>query len=230
MNERCDCPGNTFSDREARNDLKRLREKGPDGTTRALIDAIVARGIDGGTVLDIGGGVGAIQLGLLEAGAASVHGVDASEAYVATARAEAVRRGYGDRVQSYVGDFVALASDLPAADVVTLDRVLCCYSNMAALLGSVASHANRMIGLVYPRTVWWNRVAARVMNAVGWVIRDSTRWYLYPASDVDAFLRASGFRARQVSRSFIWDVVLYERGPLTASARPDLGVSNGGRE
>lgn len=217
MPERCDCPGNTFSDREARNDLKRYLEKGPDDTTRALIDAIVERGIDGRTVLDIGGGIGAIQLGLLEAGAANVRSVDASEAYVATAEAEAVRRGYADRFQSQVGDFVALAPGIPAADVVTLDRVLCCYSDMAALLGGVASHANRMIGLVYPRTVWWNRVAARVMNAGARLIRNRTRWYLYPSADVDAFLRASGFRARPVTRSFIWDVVLYERGSLTAS-------------
>lgn len=217
MNERCDCPGNTFSDREARNDLKRYLEKGPDGTTRALIDAIVERGVQGRTVLDVGGGIGAVQLGLLEAGAASVRSVDASEAYVETARAEAVRRGFADRIQSHTGDFVALAPEIPAADVVTLDRVLCCYSDMAALLGGVASHANRMIGLVYPRTVWWNRVAARVMNAGARLIRNRTRWYLYPTAEVDAFLRSNGFRGRQVSRSFIWDVVLYERGPLTSS-------------
>ena len=216
MPDRCDCAANTFSDRAARDDLKRYREKGPDATTRALIDAIVERGIEGATVLDVGGGIGAVQLGLLEAGAASARAVDASEAYVETARAEAVSHGYGDRVQSHVGDFVALAAEIPAADVVTLDRVLCCYPDMAALLGSVAAHANRMIGLVYPRTRWWNGIAARAIAIFGWLTRDSTRWYLHPTEQVDTFLRARGFRLHEVKRSFIWQVVVYERGPLTA--------------
>ena len=80
----CGCSPNTFSDGEAANDLKRYLENGPDATTRALLDAIVAEGLDGRTVLDIGGGIGAIQLELMAAGAAQVVAVDASEAYIET--------------------------------------------------------------------------------------------------------------------------------------------------
>jgi ubiquinone/menaquinone biosynthesis C-methylase UbiE len=207
----CGCSANTFSDREAANDLKRYLEKGPDKTTRALIDAIVASGIEGTTVLDVGGGVGAIQLELLAAGAARATAVDASEAYVETASAEADRRGYADRTSAHLGDFVELAASMEPADVVTLDRVLCCYPDVDALLGAAADKATRVVGLVYPRDIWWNRVVARMMNAWGWLTRDSTRWYLYRTDQVDGILRRAGFTGREITRDWIWQVVLYRR-------------------
>jgi 2-polyprenyl-3-methyl-5-hydroxy-6-metoxy-1,4-benzoquinol methylase len=208
----CDCGcANVFSSREAENDLKRYRKQGPDQTTGALIDAIVAEGVEGASVLDVGGGIGAIQLGLLAAGAAHATSIDATDAYVETARAEAARQGYGDRVTGRLGDFVELAPTIDDADVVTLDRVICCYPDLARLLGSAAGKARRSVGLVYPRLTWWNRVAARAIAAWGWLTRDPTRWYLFPDAAVDGLLRAAGFERRDVSRSFIWQVVLYQR-------------------
>src|SRR5215210_5561700 len=113
MPERAGCPDgccvNTFSSREAEKDLERYRKNGPDKTTRALVDAIVEAGVNDATVLDIGGGIGAIQLELLAAGAASAQSVDASEAYVGVARAEAARRGFGDRTDHRLGSFESLA-------------------------------------------------------------------------------------------------------------------------
>ena len=210
----CDCGSlpNTFSDREAANDLKRYLQKGPDATTRALIDAVVGEGVAGSSVLDIGGGIGAIQLELLAAGASRAEAVDASEAYIVTARDEAARRGYGDRTSARVGDFVTLAPVVDEADVVTLDRVVCCYPDVDALLSAAARKSTRLVGLVYPRDTWWNHVAARAIAAWGWLTRDSTRWYLYPPERVDAVMRGAGFAGRRpITRSFIWQVVLYRR-------------------
>jgi SAM-dependent methyltransferase len=207
----CGCSPNTFSDREAEDDLKRYREKGPDATTRALVDAIVVEGVDGASLLDVGGGIGVVQLELLAAGAAKAAAVDASRAYVETATAEAERRGYGDRISGHVGDFAELAASLEPADVVTLDRVICCYPDVDALVGAAAGRAKRIVGLVYPRDVWWNRAVGRVMNAWGWLTRDSTRWYLYPTARVDAILTGAGFAGREVTRDWIWQVVVYRR-------------------
>jgi hypothetical protein len=207
----CGCTPNLFSDREAAKDLKRYLEKGPDATTRALIDAIVADGVAGSTVLDVGGGIGAIQLELLGAGAARAEAVDASKAYIETAIAEAERRGYGDRTTGRIGNFVELATSIEPADVVTLDRVVCCYPDVDALLGAAADKATRLVGLVYPRDIWWNRVVGRVMNAMGWLTRDPTRWYLYRSAQVDGIMRRAGFTGREITRDWIWQVVLYRR-------------------
>ena len=206
----CGCP-NTFSDREAVSDLKRYRERGPDGTTQALIDAIVGRGVDGATVIDIGAGVGAIQLALLDAGAARATSVDATEAYVAVAREEAERRGVGDRVEARFGLFEAVADEIEPADIVTLDRVVCCDPDLPGLLGRVTERARRMVGLVYPRETWWNRAASRVFAAWGWVTRDPTRWHLHETADLDRILRAAGFERREIDRTLVWQVVLYVR-------------------
>jgi SAM-dependent methyltransferase len=211
----CGCTPNTFSDRDAARDLERYLEKGPDKTTRALLDAIVAEGVVGTTILDIGGGVGTIQLELLAAGAARAAAVDASEAYIETARAEAERRGYGDRTMTRIGNFVELAPSIEPADVVTLDRVVCCYPDVDALLGAAADKATRMVGLVYPRDMWWNRVVGRAMNAMGWLTRDPTRWYLYRTAQVDGIMRRAGFAGREITRDWIWQVVLYRRDVAT---------------
>lgn len=212
----CGCP-NTFSSREAEADLKRYRRQGADRTTQALIDAVIAEGIGGATLIDIGAGVGAIQLALLDAGAARATSVDATEAYVDVAQAEADRRGFGDRVDARFGLFEVVAADIDTADVVTLDRVVCCDPDLPGLLTRVSERARRMVGLVYPRETWWNRVAARVMAAWGWVTRDPTRWHLHATADIDRILAEAGFSRREVNRTFIWQVALYVREAPAAS-------------
>ena len=115
-----------FDTRQARHDLKRYRKEGPDPTTRALIDLIKGSGVQGIRLLDVGGGVGAIHHELLDAGADAATHVDVSQAYLEVARQEAMTRRHGDRVRFVAGDFVKVASEVTEADVVTLDRVICC--------------------------------------------------------------------------------------------------------
>ncbi|UCC73007.1 MAG: methyltransferase domain-containing protein [Gemmatimonadota bacterium] len=82
--------------------------------------------MEGATLLDIGGGVGVIQHELLDAGARGATGVEAVPRYLAAARGEAERRGHAERVDLVLGDFVELAGAIEPADMVTLDRVICC--------------------------------------------------------------------------------------------------------
>lgn len=212
---RCGCV-NTFSTKDAEGDLERYRKQGPDRTTRALIDAIRAEGIEGASLLDIGGGIGAIQLELLAAGLGRSTSVDASEAYVAVARSEALRRGYAEAASHRFGTLADVQSEVDGADVVTLDRVVCCSSDLPALLGTAVERARRMVGLVYPRPTWWNRLAARGINGFGWLTRDPTRWHLHPEAEIRGILQRAGFERRDVDRSFVWQVALYVRPAKSA--------------
>jgi hypothetical protein len=205
------CSVNTFSRREAEADLRRYRRSGAEGATKALIDAIRAEGIEGATLLDVGGGIGMIQLELLEVGLARAQSVDATEAYVEVARDEAARRGFADRTRHVVGTLAELGDAIEPADVVTLDKVVCCDPDVATLLGDVSVRARRLIGLVYPRVTWWNRFAARVFGIWGRIARDPTRWHLHATSHVDGLLRDAGFVRRDVSTTLIWQVALYRR-------------------
>ena len=217
----CCCQGvdEVFGERTARRDLRRYRRRGPSKPTRVLLDALGREGIDGATVLDIGGGVGAIQHELLDAGAARATAVEASDAYLRVAAEEAGRRGHADRVTVRRGDFVAVADAIERADVVTLDRVICCYPDMEALVGRSADRALRLYGLVYPRDSWWVAVAIRVTNVCMRTTRRAFRAHLHRTSAVDAVAREHGLVPKLARPAGpVWQVALYERGTTSASS------------
>jgi SAM-dependent methyltransferase len=209
----CDCSGqgNVFNERTAEGDLRAYLRDGPDRETRDLIEAISAEGVSEATILDIGGGVGAIQLELLAAGAASADSVEISPAYLAVARRVAEQRGLADKIVQREGDFVAIASTVPPADVVTLARVVCCYPVMPALLERSAEHARRMLGLVYPRDAWWTRIGARMANVWFRLTRDALRIHVHSEREMDRLVRAAGFERRVLRRRLFWQVALYVR-------------------
>ena len=201
-----------FFDRgRARKDLKRYRKKGPTAPTRLLLDLVAESGVRGRSVLDIGGGVGAVQHELLARGAAQVVNVDASPAYQEANRDEARVRGHEGRVEYLLGDFVELAPRLAAADVVTLDRVLCCYPDMPALVDASADRALRTWGFVSPREVWWVRAALAAANLAVRLTGNPFRVYVHPLDAVDRRLRGRGFGPPRMGRRGMWEVRVYER-------------------
>jgi predicted TPR repeat methyltransferase len=205
-----------FNDKAARRELADYRRSGPTGTTRRLIEAITASGVDGARVLDIGGGVGVIGVELLAAGAASLTGVDASRAYVAAARSEIERRGFGSRAAVRNADFVEVSTEVEAADVVTLDRVVCCYGDWVALVDRSVERSRRLYGLVYPNERWWMRIIVATGNLVLRLFRQSFHFYLHPERSIDARVRAAGFERRHHHRGWLWQTVLYERASASS--------------
>ena len=175
-----------FNARHAEDDLRDYRRNGATGLTKALIEALSAGGIEGRSVLEIGGGVGAVHHELLKAGADAAVDVDASRAYVSAAREESERQGHADRVDYRIGDFVALADVIDPADVVALDRVICCYSDMSSLVARSAALAKARYGLVYPRYTFLGRVAIAFVNLGFRLSRSRFRSYLHRTADVDA--------------------------------------------
>jgi magnesium-protoporphyrin O-methyltransferase len=200
-----------FDAEEARHDLLVYRKDGADGSTRRLIDVLLAEGVEGASLLDIGGGVGIIQLELLQAGLASATDVDASDPYLQVAQAEAAERGYGDRTAYRHGDFVALADEVDAADVVTLDRVICCYPDVRSLVDSSARHARRLYALVYPVDRWWTRGVARIMNFFTMLSRSDYRMHVHSERLVDGLIRDAGLLPHYRHAGMVWQTVVYAR-------------------
>jgi magnesium-protoporphyrin O-methyltransferase len=191
--------------------LRRFRRRGPIRSTQLLIDGLRGAGVGGASLIDIGGGVGAIHHTLLDAGAASAAQVDISPEYIKAARDEAARRGHGDRVSFIHGDFVQLAAELPDADIVTLDRVICCYPDMPALVGAAADRARRLIGAVYPPDTWWTRIGVRAVNALMRLRHSEFRVYMHSPSDIDDVLQRRGFDCVTRRRTMLWQIAIYER-------------------
>lgn len=200
-----------FGDRAARRDLRRFRRKGPNPATRQLLEMLPREEIAGGTLLDVGGGVGAIQHELLAAGMARAVQVDASAAYLRVSREEGERRGHAERVEYRYGDFVELAPGLDDADVVTMDRVVCCYPDMPRLVEASTSQARLYYGLTYPRKRLGTRIFMTVANLFFRLRGSAFRTYIHSPAAIAAEIQGRGFRLVGTARTFFWHVALYRR-------------------
>jgi len=180
---------------DAEADLTRWRDGKLDPATRELIEVVRREGVDGTRVLDIGAGVGAVHVSLLEPGAAGAVDVDASREYLATARSAAERLGLDGQVQYLYGDVVKLADELPPAEIVTLDSVICCYPFLGPLLRAATRSRPRLVGITYPRDVWWMRAYMRLFNVAHAVRRSPARYFTIGTRRSSGGWRAPATRA-----------------------------------
>ena len=192
-------------------DLERWHSGQLNSATKELIEIVRAQGIAGAKLLDIGAGVGAVHISLLEAGAATAVDVDASREFLSVARAEAERRGLSARVDYRYGDVVELAPELPPSDIVTMDSVICCYPYLAALLEAAVRSRPRVVGITYPRDVWWMRAFMRLANATFWVRRIPGRYFIHRHTDVNRLMADAGYANVHEGGTRPWRVVLYRR-------------------
>ena len=201
---------NGFFDRKiAEKELKNYQKKGPDKTTKVLIDVLKSLGMEGLTLLDIGGGIGVIQHELLKDGIVSAVSVDASKAYIEVSKEEAERNGNADRITFYCGNFVELAFKFPKSDIVTLDRVICCYPDMWSLVGLSSQLVKKYYGLVYPRDTWWVKKGVSFANFFLWILHKNFRTFVHPTQEVDQLIPRFGFVQRFYHKTLIWQIVIY---------------------
>ena len=216
----CGCYDKAFDERLAARELRAFRRNGPGRASKAIADALARGGADGRTVLDIGGGVGAVHQQLLDRGAATVIDVDASRGYLDAARSEAERKGVLDRVRFEHGDFVALAPTIEPADLVALDRVVCCYGDVEALVGRAAERTRRRLAITIPPSIWPVRAFVALGNAWYRLTRNAYRAYAHPHERVVAAAAAAGLElARPVESVGMWRLLVFERPILTSDSR-----------
>ena len=216
------CSTTTYDDffdrKHAEQKLRELRRKGPAASTIALVDALARDGVDGRTVLDIGGGVGAAHQVLLERGAASAVDVDASRPYLDAARDEGARRGLSERIRFEHGNFVTIAATIPPADLVALDRVVCCYPEVDALVRVAAEHTRRRLAIVLPPDNVIARAVIGLENLWLRLTRNGFRAYVHPHAQIIAAARAAGLEPAGGRRLGIWELLVFERPILTADS------------
>ncbi len=195
----------------ARRDLERYRRRGPDPTTRLLLQGIEAVGLRDGRLLDVGAGIGVLHRELLGVSVSMATHVEAAPAYGAAARREDARLGWQQRVRYLSGDAVDLAAELPSADLVTLDRVVCCYPEWEPLVRVTARVSTRYYAFSAPHNRWYVRQVLAIQNLVRRLRGNAFRTYAHPVAAVHEILRGLGFRRRYLRRTLVWHVALYER-------------------
>jgi magnesium-protoporphyrin O-methyltransferase len=212
MRDCCVPPGcEIFGERTARRDARRYRRKGLDANACRLVDFLTAGGLGEATVLEVGGGVGAIEIELLQAGAARVVNVEMSPAYEQFARELLEERGLEDRVERRVLDFAREAEQLNAADIVVLHKVVCCYPDMEGLVRPAADRTRRYLALTYPQDRWYMRAGVRVVNLVMALLGRRFRSFIHPPAAIVAAAAEQGLRPVFRHDGRLWQQVALER-------------------
>jgi len=200
----CDPNGlsGVFDAGRAASDARRYRRKGLTRETRTIADLLIARGIGGATILEIGGGIGDLQVELLRAGAARATSVEISAAYESTARELATELGVDDRIEHHLADFAREPARIDPADAVILNKVVCCYLDMPGLVRLV---------LAFPADRWWIRIGVRVASVLQATFRRPFRVFFHEPAAIVAIAREAGLREAASRRGIFWQVQMLER-------------------
>jgi SAM-dependent methyltransferase len=207
----CDAAARHFDRTRAEGDLAGYRAKGLDKRGRQLLAALVRAGVSGRSVLDVGAGAGMMSFELLKAGSARARLADASAAFLDVARQEAERSGVLDRFETTLGDFVETSRQMDPADIVVMDRVVCCYPEWAPLLNAAMTHGRSLIGMTYPRARPDVRLVMGFDNLLRRFKRNVFRTFVHPPAAMQTALEAGGWRLVYRSGTFVWRVDVYER-------------------
>jgi SAM-dependent methyltransferase len=200
-----------FDDKNARGDARRYLKKGLDATAQRMVDEIVRRGIPGASVLEVGGGIGAIEIELIRAGAASATNVEIVDTYEPAARELLETVGLADRVDRKLLDFARDGVQVARADIVVLHRVICCYPDMESLVRASADHTDRLLVLSFPSDRWWWRVGQWLSR--GWFRLRSCafRLHLHDPRQIVATAESAGLRPTFRRRGWVWQIAVLER-------------------
>lgn len=195
--------GPRFSRRLARRHVKR----GLDETATRMVAFIAGEGVQGASVLEIGGGVGGIQVELLRRGAARTTNLELVDSYEVDARALAADAGVADRIVRRQLDIATQPDSVEPHDIVVLHRVVCCYPDYDKLLGAAADHATRMLVFSYPPRTVINRVAFGSENVWRRLRRNAFRTFVHDPSALLAAARRYGLEPAYEQRGRAWNVV-----------------------
>ena len=197
-----------FSAKQARLDARRYRKQGLGGTSRRLVE--LAGDVSGETVLEVGGGVGAIELDLLAAGAERATNVELSGEYEDEAATLLAERGLTERVDRRVADFVS--EPVEPHDVVVMHRVVCCYPDVDRLVGIAAANTRRRLLLTYPRERPWTRAGIAAINLFMRISGSDFRAFVHPVARMAAAAQREGLALeRREQPGLIWENAAYER-------------------
>jgi methyltransferase family protein len=199
-----------FGERVARRDAIRYRRKGLPAPARWIVETVVGRGVKDADVLEVGGGVGAIQLELLKAGASHTVNVEFSPGYEEPAAELVGEAGLSGRIERAIGDFTQ-DGPFDDADVVVMHRVVCCYPDYERLIAEAASRARRTLVFSYPPRNLVFRLINGGSNLWMRLRRNSFRSYVHsPDRMIDA-ARRQGLEPVASRRGGFWRAVALAR-------------------
>lgn len=200
-----------FDSRFARRLSRRYRRRGLSRSSRAIVSFLAERGVEGASVLEIGGGIGDIHVELLRRGAARATNLEISPSYEDEAAQLVERFGLQGRVDRRSLDIARHSDAVEPADIVVLHRVVCCYPDHERLLAAAASKAERLLVFSHPPRNVVTRAAFWLDNMVRRMKGETFRTFTHQPAEMRAVLTRAGMRGAYRWRGFGWTVVGLER-------------------
>src|SRR5882762_1297488 len=212
----CCAAENQFGPKVAERDLRRYRRRGADAVTKLMLAQLRQWPLKNKQLLNIGGGIGVISAELAADGIAGATLVEASPAYLEVARRELQSRQGSRSTEFLLGDFARIKDTLPDADVITLDRVVCCYHDAEGLLRRAAARTLQLPAFSYPRDRWYMRATTAVQNLLRWMKGKPFRTFVHSPQQMSGVLGHAGLVRAATQGTLVWVVDLYCRvGDIT---------------
>jgi hypothetical protein len=193
-----------FKPRLARRSLQRHRKKGLDDLEKTMVATASAQGLEGARVLEIGGGIGTLQAELLDRGAERGEVVELVSAWEPYARELARERGIEERTSFRIADVLESPESVEEADIVVLNRVVCCSPDGVALAGQAARLARRTLVLSFPRDVIWVRAGLALLNAGLRVMRRPFRVFVHSPAELVRAAEGAGLSHVESGQGALW--------------------------
>jgi 16S rRNA G966 N2-methylase RsmD len=190
---------------------KRYRKRGLDRPARRMVEFLQSRGIDGATVLEVGGGIGEIQLELLRRGARRTVNLELSPAYEQEAAQLVREAGVQGRVERRFHDIAVEPEGVEPVDIVVLHRVVCCYPDYERLLAAAGDHAGRLLVFSHPPRNLISRSIVAAQNLGFRLLRREFRTFAHPPPAMLAVLEEHGLRPTFTHNGLPWQVAGLER-------------------
>jgi magnesium-protoporphyrin O-methyltransferase len=194
-----------FGSKTVERDARRYRRKGLTGSAGWLLNALTGEGVNKRSVLEVGGGIGSLQIELLEAGASHATNVEIIDNYEATARTLITEHRVEDRVERHIADFAQKPDQVPVADIVIMHRVICCYPDAETLTLAACGRAHDRVAITIPREAWWVKLGFWAMNAWLRARRIAFRGYVHPHAQILEVATSHGFHATRHHHGLLWD-------------------------
>lgn len=200
-----------FSEKRAWREARRYERRGLDPISQCIVELLKRQGVEGLTLLEVGGGVGAVQIELLKAGVTQAVSIELTPTYEKAAGALLRSSGLEDRVERKVMDFATAADDVNGADIVIMNRVLCCYADMPKLAGAAAGHAKQVLVLSFPRGTLWTRLGLWLANLVLRITRRGFQVFVHRPERIQATAEHFGLKTTLNRARVFWQVMALRR-------------------
>ncbi len=206
-----ECTNSHFDESIAQRDLNDYNTKGAKKSTQALLKELKKLNLAGMHLLDIGAGIGVVSNELRHSGLSEITHNDISSAYLSVFKDEFGDQLNGIKINLLQGDFVEASDEIEGADIVVLDKSICCYPHYRELVHSSASKAYTWYAFVIPRDKWWVKFVHYFGELRKSLKGDAFRSFVYPVDKIEEIVLEYGFTKYTQAYQREWHIAIFKK-------------------